>query len=105
MPTDSGGKRITNGALVAGTATVTFAARYSEVELKNFDTTNILYARTDGVTPASPWNDSFSAGPGERIAVPNTDPLYWQGEGTDDGTTVILVSATATAGFSVVGDD
>jgi hypothetical protein len=101
MTADSGGSRVTNVALTSGAATVTFAARYSHVEVKNeAATAETMYVRTDGTTPASPWNNAYAVTAGERILVPNSAIMWWQGFGaadgtkTNPGTTVNIVSAT-----------
>jgi hypothetical protein len=92
-----------NGALVAGTATVTFAPRYDAVVVENDDATNGIYVRTDGVTPASPWNDCYYVAPSGAETIPNDDAEWFQGQGTvSDGTTVILVG-TGTSSFNVTG--
>lgn len=92
-----------NGALVAGAATVTFAARYDAVVVKNDDATNGIYVRTDGVTPASPWDDCYYVEPNGALQIPNDDAVWFQGQGTSsDGTTVILVG-TGTSSFNVTG--
>jgi hypothetical protein len=71
-----------NGALVAGTATVTFAPRYDAVVVENDDATNGIYVRTDGVTPASPWNDCYYVAPSGAETIPNDDAEWFQGQGT-----------------------
>jgi hypothetical protein len=95
-----------NGALVSGAATVVFAARYESVEITNEDAVKVLYARTDGVTPASPWDDSIYIGPGETVALTNEAAAWWPPDGgTNPGTTVILVGpgGADTTKFSVSG--
>lgn len=106
-PGDSGGSRVVNGALVSGAATVTFAARYAAVEVRNLDAA-VMYVRTDGVAPAAPWDDAYAAGPGERILVPNQLQLWYQGFGAADGTTgnpgtTVKLAGSATAKYEVVG--
>lgn len=113
MPTDSGGSRVTNGGLTSGAATVTFAARYSYVEVKNESATSteIMYVRTDGTAPASPWNDAYAVAAGERVLIPNQAFMWWQGFGaidgtkTNPGTTVKIASSVGTSAstFEVVG--
>lgn len=109
-PGDSGGQRVTSPSLVSGAATVTFAARYEFIEIKNLDTTNPMFVTTNGTAPAGTGGpDQYEAGPGERILVPNQAPLWWQGYGAADGTMtnpgamVALATATATAKFEVLG--
>jgi hypothetical protein len=102
---------IVNSALVAGVAAVTFAARYDAVVVENEASTagNGIYARTDGQTPVSPWNDSYYIEPGDAETIPNDDAEWFQGQGSpSDGTMVILVTAnpfpaSVTSSFSVTG--
>lgn len=110
MPTNSGGKTFTVGALSGstGTATVTFANRYEAVVVKNNSTstatppTDFLYVRADGTAPHAPgsaWtNDEYRIAPGETVVVRNGAPIWYQGQGTaNPGTTVQISGATATS--------
>jgi len=95
---------IANGNLSGGAATVTFAVRYNVIEIKNLDTTNPMFATTNGNVPtSSPGPDEYLIGPGERVSIPNTGPLWYQGfSGSTPGTTVKL-AGTGTAEYEVVG--
>jgi hypothetical protein len=97
---------IANGALTGGAGTVTFTARYEVIEVKNEDPTNSLYVTTNGTTPSSTAGaegDEYEVGPGERVQIPNTGPMWWQGYSTNPGTTVMIASASATAAYEVLG--
>lgn len=51
-------KRIFNGVLTANVVTtITADASYVEARVLNMDGAAPIYIRTDGVTPASPWDD------------------------------------------------
>lgn len=115
-PGNSGGTQITNGATSGSTglASVTFAARYQYLEVKNLDVTagNSIWVTTNGVaaTPGGA-NDNFQAGPGERILVPNQGLPWWQGFGCIDGTkvnpgttvSIAAKGATTASPFEVAG--
>lgn len=104
MPVNSGGSRVTDGALSSGAGSVTFATRYSYVQVTNLDTAP-LYVTTDGSTPASGGgNNQYVVPPASSVLVPNAAPLWYQGQGvTNPGTTVNIAGATATAKYTVTG--
>jgi hypothetical protein len=99
-----------NGVLVSGAAVITFAARYSAVEVLN-EGSNTVYVRTDGTLPASPWGQAYAVPAGQRALVPNSAQFWWQGFGAADGTqvnpgtTIKLVSTSGadTAAYQVTG--
>lgn len=110
MATDSGGSRVTDSALSGstGTAQVTFAARYSYVQVVNLDTANPLYVTTDGSNPTvgGGGNNQYVVPPGENALIPNDAAMWWQGQGTTNpGTTINIAGATATSTskFSILG--
>jgi len=99
-----------NGSLSSNAAMVTFPVRFSFVTVTNEDETagNSIYARTDGVTPVSPWNDCYEISPGETVEISNDGPMWWQGYGgpggsSDPGTSVILAGVGATSPYEVSG--
>lgn len=110
MPTNSGGSRVTDGALsnTTGTASVTFATRYSYVQVTNLDTANPLYVVTDGSNPTvgTGGNNQYVVPPGGTVLIPNDVGLWYQGQGTTNpGTTVNIAGATSTSSskFTIVG--
>ena len=107
MATDSGGSRVTDGALSSGAGAVTFAARYAYVEVRNFDSAGFLYVTTDGSSPAfGGGNNEYVVPPGESALIPNGAPMWWQGQGTPNpGTTVNIAgtSNSATSKYTIVG--
>lgn len=108
MPVNSGGSRVTDSALTNGSATVTFATRYSYVQVTNLDTTaaNALYVVTDGSTPtAGGGNNQYVVPPGATVLIPNDAALWYQGQGTPNpGTSINIVGASgATSKFTIVG--
>lgn len=108
MPTNSGGSRVTDAALTNGSGQVTFAARYSYLQVTNLDTTaaNALFVTTDGSTPtAGGGNNQYVVPPGATVLIPNDAALWYQGQGTPNpGTTINIVGASgASSKFSIVG--
>ena len=132
--------RSKTGTLTANTvATVTFAARYDQVEVRNLvpegGTTadvDALYVTTDGTVPTYQGDDCDEVIPGTSIVVPNRLTGMWYqsvtamnggagctygnnaalqglsgsstGSATDTGTTVKIISGSATTpSYSVVG--
>jgi hypothetical protein len=93
---------IANGALVAGAATVTFAARYESFEIKNEDASASFYVTTNGATPTIGGADCFEVSAGERVSVPNNGPMWWQGYSKNPGSTV-MIAGTGTSGYEVIG--
>lgn len=106
--------RVTNGALTAGAATVQLTARYQYIELMNLDaaaSADVMYARTDGTVPVSPWDDCVPVTPGDRVLLANQNKLWYQSFGATDGTqtnpgTTVKIASTnaaSTAKYSVAG--
>lgn len=117
-------KDIKNGTLAASTvATVTFTARYGDIEVQNLEPegatpgdTGIIYVTTNNVNPTVAGDDTYAVAPGETITLPNNSGLWYQQAVTDSiyaplatsqyaangGTTVKLISA-GTPEYSVSG--
>lgn len=117
---------VKNGTLTANTvATVTFTARYGEIEVQNLEPagsadTSIIYVTTNGVAPAVDGDDATAVEPGTSVTLGNNSGIWYQqgmsanGFNTpylplpgsqyaaDGGTTVMLKSA-GTPEYSVSG--
>ena len=110
-----------NGTLTAATvATVTFTARYGEIEIQNLEPagaadTAIIYATTNGVAPTVGGDDCTAIEPGTSATLGNNSGLWFQNAlqapyaplagsqyAADGGTTVKLISA-GTPEYSVSG--
>ena len=63
-------KRSKHATLVANTAdTVTLTSRPTSVELRNFDSTAVIFFRLDGTAPAVSGDDTDRLGPDETVQV------------------------------------
>lgn len=92
-----------NRSLTGGTDSVFFAVRYNWLSITNNDT-EPMYGRTDGMASSSTGGEGdYEIPPGETALVPNSAPLWYQGQADNPGTKLDLASATATAGYNVVG--
>lgn len=92
-----------NRSLTGGADSVFFAARYNYLALTNNDTMP-MYARTDGTAPSSTGSEGdYEVPAGETALIPNSAALWFQGMPGNPGTMLDLASATATAGYNVVG--
>jgi hypothetical protein len=100
---------VANGTFTASTvATVSFAARYQFIEIKNLDATNPVYYTTNGATPTVGGAGCYVAGPGERVMAANQGQFWWQGYGASDGTktnpgTTVKMITIGTSGYEVAG--
>jgi len=92
--------RTHSGALSSGAATVTFASYYRYIQVNNNDTVG-MYVTTDGSTPGG--DDSYLIPPGTATVVANDSPLWYQGQGTPNPGTTIMLTGSATGAFSVSG--
>jgi hypothetical protein len=115
---------VKNGTLSAATvATVTFAARYGDIEVQNLEPegatpgdTGIIYVSTGTAVPTVGGDDCVAVAPGETVTVGNNSGLWFQNAvkdsiyapltgsqyAADGGTTVKLISA-GTPEYSVSG--
>jgi hypothetical protein len=75
---------VKNGTLTANTvATVTFTARYGEIEVQNLEPagstdTSIIYVTTSGVAPAVGGDDTTAVEPGTSVTLGNNSGLWYQ---------------------------
>lgn len=115
---------VKNGTMVSAStvATVTFAARYGDIEVQNLEPagsadTSIIYVTTGTAVPTVGGDDCVAVEPGETVTVGNNSGLWFQNAikdsiyaplsgsqyAADGGTTVKLISAGTNIEYSVSG--
>jgi hypothetical protein len=77
MATHTAVRRSKHATLVANTVdTVPFSSKPKTIEVRNLDSTTVVFFRTDGIAPTVNGDDTDRLGPGERLEVdgPTGDP-------------------------------
>jgi len=77
MATYTAVRRSKHATLVASTVdTVPFSSKPKTIEVRNLDSTAVIFFRSDGIAPTVNGDDTDRLGPGERLEVDaaNVDP-------------------------------